>query len=111
MLFVLQEGLIEPKSMSILMSINMVLWVAIGGRATLIGAIIGTLVVNSGASLLSEKYPEIWSYFLGAAFIAVVMFMPDGLVGLWRKFVQSPRLAMLKRGGISERKPLSEATT
>lgn len=111
MLFVLQEGLIEPKSMSILMSINMVLWVAIGGRATLIGAIIGTLVVNSGASLLSEKYPEIWSYFLGAAFIAVVMFMPDGLVGLWRNFLQSPRLAMLRKGGADERKPLSEATT
>ena len=96
MLFVLQEGLITPLKMDIVMSIKMVLWVAIGGRATLIGAIIGTLLVNGGETLLSEKYPETWTYMLGFAFVAAVLFLPEGVVGWWRKLSDSPRLAVLK---------------
>lgn len=98
MLFVLQEGLITPVKMDILMSIKMVLWVAIGGRATLIGAIIGALLVNGGENLLSEKYPETWSYILGFSFITAVLFLPEGVVGWWIKFANSPRLAFLKNG-------------
>jgi urea transport system permease protein len=96
MLFVLQEGLIEPKSMNIMMSINMVLWVAIGGRGTLIGAVLGAIFVNTGSTLLSEKFPETWLYFLGFTFIAVVLFLPQGVVGWWLKFSDSPRLSFLK---------------
>ena len=81
MLFVLQEGLITPLKMDIKMSILMVLWVAIGGRATLIGAIIGTLIVNGGEYTLSVNYPETWSYFLGMSFLFAVLFLPQGIVG------------------------------
>lgn len=111
MFFVLQEGLIEPKSMNIMMSIQMVLWVAIGGRGTLIGAIVGALFVNSGMTWLSEKFPENWSYFLGFTFIAAVLFMPEGIIGLAKKFASSPRIAMLRKGGAGERNSnLNEAT-
>ncbi len=95
MLFVLQEGLITPLKMDIVMSIKMVLWVAIGGRATLIGAIVGTLLVNGGETLLSEQYPESWSYMLGFSFIAAVLFLPEGVIGWWRKISNSP-LVFLK---------------
>ncbi len=90
MLFVMQEGLITPTKMDILPSIEMVLWVAIGGRGTLFGAVLGAIVVNSGANLLSEQYPETWSYMLGACFVAVVLFMPQGIVGLVKGVPQSP---------------------
>lgn len=85
MLFVLQEGLITPVKMDILISIEMVLWVAIGGRATLVGAILGALLVNSGENFLSEQYPETWSYMLGALFIFVVLFLPQGIMGKFKQ--------------------------
>jgi urea transport system permease protein len=91
MLFVLQEGLVTPKSMGILFSIQMVLWVALGGRATLIGAVVGALLVNTGTNLLSEKYPESWTYFLGFSFIAAVLFLPQGVVGWFINLSNSPR--------------------
>jgi urea transport system permease protein len=67
-LFVLQVGLITPTEMDIAHSINMVLWVALGGRGTLIGALVGALMVNFGQNALSERYPEVWSFLVGAAF-------------------------------------------
>jgi urea transport system permease protein len=63
-------------------SIRMVLWVALGGRATLIGPILGTLLVNFGENALSESYPAMWSLMMGAAFLACILFMPRGLMGL-----------------------------
>jgi urea transport system permease protein len=101
MLFVFQEGLITPVKMDILMSVKMVLWVAIGGRATLIGAIVGAILVNTGENLLSERYPETWSYLLGITFLAAVLYLPRGVVG-WAQDV-TPRLALLKRGGLRGR--------
>ena len=67
--------------MDIAFSIEMVIWVAVGGRATLIGAILGAVAVNYGRSLLSEKFPEIWLFFQGALFLIVVTVLPDGVVG------------------------------
>ncbi|MEZ4656540.1 MAG: hypothetical protein R2911_03125 [Caldilineaceae bacterium] len=67
--------------MAVVPSIEMVIWVALGGRATLVGAIVGTLVVNFGRSYFSETYPEIWQYFLGILFVAVVLLFPAGIVG------------------------------
>jgi urea transport system permease protein len=91
-LFVPQVGLISPTSMGIIPSIEMVIWVAVGGRATLIGAVIGALLVNYGKSTFSESFPEIWQYFYGGLFIAVVLFFPAGLVGSsiagWKKLWQ-----------------------
>ncbi|MCD1259835.1 urea ABC transporter permease subunit UrtC [Paenibacillus athensensis] len=91
-LFVLQEGIISPAQMGIVPSIEMVLWVAIGGRATIGGAVLGALITNAAKTTFSEAYPEWWPIMLGAMFIVVVLFMPKGIVGTiahylprWRK--------------------------
>lgn len=83
-LFTVQTGIISPKAMDIAFSIEMVIWVAVGGRATLSGAIIGALLVNFGKSFLSEQFPEVWLFFQGALFLLVVTVLPDGIVG-WFK--------------------------
>jgi urea transport system permease protein len=80
-LFVPQVGIITPANMGIVPSIEMVIWVAVGGRGTLIGAIVGTLVVNAAKSGLSESFPDFWQYFLGALFVGSVVLFPDGIVG------------------------------
>ncbi|TYR81714.1 urea ABC transporter permease subunit UrtC [Priestia megaterium] len=82
MLFVLQVGIISPAMMGITPSIEMVLWVAIGGRHSLIGAIFGAVFTNGAKSLFSETYPDIWLLFLGLLFIIVVLFLPNGMAGL-----------------------------
>ncbi|MEB3338112.1 MAG: urea ABC transporter permease subunit UrtC [Leptolyngbyaceae bacterium] len=83
-LFTLQTGIISPKAMDIAFSIEMVIWVAVGGRASLVGAILGTLLVNFAKSLLSEQFPQIWLFFQGALFLIVVMVLPNGLIGWLR---------------------------
>lgn len=82
-LFVPFSGIISPSEMSISNSVDMAIWVAVGGRGTLIGAVIGAFVVNLIKTLVSENFPEIWSYFIGAIFVLVVMFLPRGLVGVF----------------------------
>jgi urea transport system permease protein len=62
--------------------------VAAGGRATLIGAVLGTLLVNFAKSLLSEQFPDVWLFFQGALFLLVVTVLPDGIVGLKKIFQQ-----------------------
>ena len=84
-MYTLQTGIISPKAMDIAFSIEMVIWVAVGGRASLVGAILGALVVNFAKSLLSEKFPEIWLFFQGGLFLLVVMVLPDGVVGWLRE--------------------------
>ncbi|MNW41229.1 leucine/isoleucine/valine transporter permease subunit [compost metagenome] len=88
MLFVLQVGIISPSMMGIVPSIEMVLWVALGGRGTLIGAIIGAVVLNAAKTGISEAYPEGWLLVLGGLFVAVVVLMPSGLTGLWNRIVR-----------------------
>jgi urea transport system permease protein len=87
-IFVPQVGIISPAEMGIVPSVEMVIWVAIGGRGTLIGGIIGAILVNFLKSGLSESFPAIWSYFIGIAFVAVVVFMPTGLVGLIKRIIK-----------------------
>ncbi len=84
-LFVPQVGIISPSAMGVVPSLEMVIWVAAGGRGTLVGPILGALVVNWTKSSFSEQLPTIWQYFQGALFIGVVLLFPDGLVGLWRR--------------------------
>ncbi|MBI4497820.1 MAG: urea ABC transporter permease subunit UrtC [Chloroflexi bacterium] len=84
-LFVPQVGIISPAMMGIVPSIEMVIWVAVGGRGTLAGAALGAVVVSSAKSGLSESFPDIWQYFLGALFIGAVLLFPNGIVG----FVQA----------------------
>ncbi len=87
-IFVPQVGIISPAEMGIVPSVEMVIWVAIGGRGTLIGGIIGAILVNFLKSGLSESFPAIWSYFVGIAFVVVVIFMPTGLVGVFKRIKQ-----------------------
>ena len=83
-LYTVQSGIVSPQYMDIAFSIEMVIWVAVGGRGTLVGAILGALVVSWGRALLSERYPEIWLFFQGALFLIVVTVLPDGIVGWFR---------------------------
>jgi urea transport system permease protein len=84
-LYVPQVGIINPSEMSPAASIEIAIWTAVGGRATLVGPIIGAFFVNGAKSWFTQAFPEIWLYFLGALFIAVTLFLPDGIVGLFRK--------------------------
>ena len=81
-LYVPQVGIINPSEMSPANSIEIAIWAAVGGRATLIGPIVGAFLVNGAKSLLTVTYPEFWLYFLGALFIGVTLFLPQGVMGL-----------------------------
>ncbi len=76
----------SPSFVGIVPSIEMVIFAAVGGRASLIGAIYGTLLVNYGKTVFSEHYPELWLFLMGGLFMAVVMFFPDGIAGLYQKY-------------------------
>ncbi len=82
-LYVPQVGIITPNQMGVLPSIEMAIWVAVGGRGTLTGAIVGAVGVNWLRSFLTNHFPELWPFFLGGLFIAVVMFFPKGCVGVF----------------------------
>jgi urea transport system permease protein len=84
-LYVPQVGIINPSEMSPANSIEMAVWAAVGGRASLIGPIIGAFLVNGMKSWLTVTAPEFWLYFLGALFICVTLYMPQGVVGLMQK--------------------------
>jgi urea transport system permease protein len=90
-LYVPQVGIINPSEFSPLNSLEIVIWVAIGGRGTLYGAIVGAVLVNYAKTLLTGWAPEIWLFFLGATFILVTVFLPDGLVGFWQRRVQEQK--------------------
>ena len=85
-LYTVQTGIINPSIMQVAFSIEMVIWVAVGGRGTLVGAIIGTLLVRLAQTFLSERFPEIWLFFQGALFLIVVTVLPDGIVGWWTNY-------------------------
>jgi urea transport system permease protein len=91
--YTLQSGSVSPRSMDIAFSIEMVIWVAVGGRATLTGAIVGTLLVNYARTFLSEQFAEIWLFFQGALFLIVVTVLPDGMMG----WLQSQKMPLLQR--------------
>ena len=86
-LYVPQVGIINPGEMSPANSIEMVIWVATGGRGTLVGPIVGAAVVNGLKTWLTTTFPEFWLYALGLVFVGVTLFLPQGIVGLFRKIV------------------------
>ncbi|OGA95589.1 MAG: urea ABC transporter permease subunit UrtC [Burkholderiales bacterium RIFCSPHIGHO2_12_63_9] len=90
-LYVPQVGIINPGEMSAANSIEIAVWAAVGGRATLIGPIVGAFIVNGAKSWLTVTAPEFWLYFLGALFIAVTLFLPDGVVGLVKKWKKNKK--------------------
>lgn len=81
-MFSLQVGFMSPSFVGIVPSIEMVIFCAVGGRHSLVGAVVGTLVVNWGKTLFSESFPELWLFAMGGLFIAVVLAFPRGLAGL-----------------------------
>lgn len=94
-LFALQVGFMSPSFVGIVPSIEMVIFAAIGGRMSLVGAIYGTLLVNFGKTYFSESFPDLWLLLMAALFISVVMAFPDGLAGLYESHVK-PWLARRK---------------
>lgn len=85
-LFVPVVGIISPALVGIVPSIEMVIWVALGGRGTLVGAVMGALLVNYAKTAMSEAYPSGWLYFQGLLFVLVMAFAPKGVAGLAKMF-------------------------
>ncbi len=81
-LYVPQVGIINPSEMSPANSIEIAVWVALGGRGSLVGAILGAGLVNGAKSWLTAAFPDIWLYFLGLLFILTTLFIPKGVIGL-----------------------------
>ena len=85
-LYVPQVGIINPGEFSPANSIEAVIWVAVGGRGTLTGAILGAVLVNLGKTYFTGALPELWLYALGALFIFVTLFLPKGVIGALDRF-------------------------
>ncbi|MBS7545831.1 urea ABC transporter permease subunit UrtC [Ancylobacter oerskovii] len=96
-MFTLQVGFMSPSFVGIVPSIEMVIYTAVGGRLSILGAIYGTLLVNWAKTSFSESFPELWLLGLGGLFIAVVLAFPNGIAGLWQVHV-APRLGPLFGG-------------
>ncbi len=87
-MFALQVGFMSPSFVGIVPSIEMVIFAAVGGRNSLVGAVYGTLLVNFGKTYFSESFPQLWLFLMAALFIGVVMAFPNGLAGLFEDFVK-----------------------
>jgi len=97
-MFALNVGFMSPSFVGIVPSIEMVIYTAVGGRLSILGAIYGTLLVNFAKTSLSESFPELWLFGLGGLFIAVVLAFPNGLAGIWGDYVQ-PRIDRMLSSG------------
>jgi urea transport system permease protein len=97
-MFTLQVGFMSPTLVGIVPSIEMVVFCAVGGRLSIIGAVYGALLVNWAKTTLSESFPELWLLGLGGLFIAVVMLFPNGLAGLYAQYVGPHVDKLLNRG-------------
>ncbi len=93
-MFALNVGFMSPSFVGIVPSIEMVIYTAVGGRLSILGAVYGTLLVNFAKTSLSESFPELWLFGLGGLFIAVVLAFPNGLAGIWGDYVQ-PRISRM----------------
>lgn len=96
-MFTLQVGFMSPSFVGIVPSIEMVIYTAVGGRLSILGAIYGTLLVNWAKTSFSESFPELWLFGLGGMFIAVVLIFPNGIAGLYQVYV-APHLGPLFGG-------------
>ncbi len=98
-LYVPQVGIINPSEFSPANSIEIVIWVALGGRGTLYGAALGAVIVNFAKSYFTGAIPDFWLYALGALFVFVTLFMPKGIIGALRELLASGRSAMRRASG------------
>ncbi|GAB7522905.1 urea ABC transporter permease subunit UrtC [Paraburkholderia sp. 2C] len=101
-MFTLQVGFMSPSFVGIVPSIEMVIYAAVGGRMSLVGAVYGAVLVNLGKTWFSESFPNLWLYLMAAMFIGVVMAFPNGLAGLYEQHVRA-RLQRALRGSAYQR--------
>ena len=94
-MFALQVGFMSPSFVGTVASIEMVIFCAVGGRLSLIGAVYGALLVNLAKTMLSETFPQLWIVFMGALFIGVVLLFPQGLAGIYNDYVKPSVLKLL----------------
>jgi urea transport system permease protein len=100
-------GIVSPAMIGVVPSIEMVIWVAVGGRGTLIGPVLGAILVNGAKSGLSESFPLFWQYFLGALFVGSVLFFPRGFYGSLLAAIERWRSG--RKAQASESGPAAEA--
>ncbi|MAX87547.1 MULTISPECIES: urea ABC transporter permease subunit UrtC [Thalassolituus] len=93
-MFTLQVGFMSPTFVGIVPSIEMVIFCALGGRLSILGAVYGTLLVNWAKTSFSESFPELWLFAMGALFIGVVMAFPNGLAGIYQRYIEPILLRM-----------------
>lgn len=93
-MFTLQVGFMSPSFVGIVPSIEMVIFCAVGGRLSILGAVYGTLLINFSKTAFSESFPELWLFAMGALFIAVVMAFPNGLAGIYQTYL-APKVTQL----------------
>ncbi|MDO6687858.1 MULTISPECIES: urea ABC transporter permease subunit UrtC [unclassified Agarivorans] len=112
-LYVPQVGIINPGEFAPLNSIESIVWVAVGGRGTLFGAVFGALLVNFGKSWFTGAFPELWLFFLGALFVITTLWLPKGVVGLYGsiKAKLQERAATKKNAELAQQKASEEAAT
>ena len=99
-LYTVQPGIVSPQFMTVPFSIEMVIWVAVGGRGTLLGAILGAVFINYAKSLVSEALPASWMFIQGGLFILVVTALPEGVLGWFQG--EGPR-NLLQRFGLKRK--------
>ena len=114
-LYVPQIGIINPSEFSPINSIEVVIWVAVGGRGTLYGAVAGAVLVNYAKTYFTSAFPEVWYYALGALFVLVTLFLPRGIIGLVsgrvRKQAKTERLRIqADTAGAIEKMSVSDKT-
>ena len=87
-MFTLQVGFMSPNLIGVVPSIDMVIFTAVGGRESLLGAVYGALAVNAAKTAFSEAYAAQWLFFYGATFIIIVLYLPKGLAGIYEDHIK-----------------------
>lgn len=110
-LFTLQVGFMSPNLIGVVPSIDLVIFTAVGGRLSLLGAVYGALIVNSAKTVFSEAYPNLWIFLYGALFIAIVLLLPKGIAGLWDDHLSKFTNSLFARFQKLRTSPDSDSTT
>ncbi len=108
LLYAPQVGIITPSQIGVLPSLEVVIWVAFGGRGTLIGAVVGAVAVNWLRSVLTATYPSLWPVILGGLFVVVVLIVPEGLIGVGRRLLSVVRPRRLEADAPATSAPMKE---
>jgi len=106
-MFTLQEKFMSPSFVGIVPSIEMVIFCAVGGRLSILGAVYGALLVNVFRTVFGESFPELWLFAMGLLFIGVVLAFPDGLAGIYQKYAAPTVDRLLDKAPLFRRWPSS----